>query len=1151
MNIKAPLIETADDLFAALISATALRELPTRYGVLREVITVGVDQQLKDITVKLSGLYAKIDFLVKKHQLRKNDRSLSFAINDTRVRLQNLHTTPIEELERAWATDLKAVAQFIALIYDANIPNELKKHFPLYTERVVPKRVRDNNGKNLSYLRCSIVRWDDTFIYATREDTDDLVRINYMSANSYVPGDRSYLKKILVQGEKLNVIRPRFDDNGNILPELIIYAPDYLINVTSVANCFDVVGRSVWSDLLRRISPYQQTIPMLLGNFAGQLLDEVAYKKEVNYADSIRTFFKQNALNIATCQDIGNDFHEQAQRQKQNIQHIMTNDYEQQTNKAFRSDDVILEPSFFSDTLGLQGRMDFLDLNFRTVIEQKSGKCKWQMGAKLDEYTGKQEAHYVQMLLYRALLHYDYAQMNADDMQAFLLYSRYRNGLDLATSAPKLLFEAFKLRNLLAYSEDWFARGGLRQLEVLTPERIYPHANGSLWQRHKRPQIEEILSPIHNASALEKAYYFRFLQFVANEQTLSRLGNRTKENSGFAATWNSSVEEKREAGNIYEMLRIEPITNADNNRVEDVVFHFNSSAQTLNADLSNFRVGDIVLLYPYDKHEIPDATATLVFRGTLTDIQPENVTVRLRNAQTSRSVFDHFNSKVWAIEHDFMESSYNALYRGLHAFLSAPQARRDLLLGQRKPTITTSRQRKGEYRNNEFNSIVNHALQADDIYILIGPPGTGKTSYGMKNILTEELLHEGTNVLLLSYTNRAVDEICSKLVEADIDFIRLGNDFSCEKQYKPYLLSERIAKMERPNNQRVINLIQTTRVFCGTTTSVSTALPLFELKQFDLAIIDEASQILEPHLLPLLCAKHLNECAIKRFVLIGDEKQLPAVVQQGENESAVNDPQLNSIGLTDCRLSLFERLLHLYGYHQDGSINESVCHLLTHQGRMHRDIADFPNSAFYHNALKVVPLPHQIELTPTPLQNEHVAKDWCNMVLLYHRIAFVSYTAFDNPNEPDKVNKVEANIIAQLAKKAYEQNMNCFDALTTLGIIVPYRNQIATIRAAIDSLNIPLLHNITIDTVERYQGSQRDIIIYSFTAKRKYQLQFLTNNEYIDKRTGTIIDRKLNVAMTRARKHLVLVGNAPLLSNDFTFNKLINYCKKRDAFIEL
>ena len=88
INLQEPLLETADELFEALWRISNHHNVRTRYGVLREVLMVGVDQQLRDVTVKMSGLYAKIDYLVKKHQLRENDRSLSFAINDTRNRLR-------------------------------------------------------------------------------------------------------------------------------------------------------------------------------------------------------------------------------------------------------------------------------------------------------------------------------------------------------------------------------------------------------------------------------------------------------------------------------------------------------------------------------------------------------------------------------------------------------------------------------------------------------------------------------------------------------------------------------------------------------------------------------------------------------------------------------------------------------------------------------------------------------------------------------------------------------------------------------------------------------------------------------------------------------------------------------------------------------
>ena len=126
-------------------------------------------------------------------------------------------------------------------------------------------------------------------------------------------------------------------------------------------------------------------------------------------------------------------------------------------------------------------------------------------------------------------------------------------------------------------------------------------------------------------------------------------------------------------------------------------------------------------------------------------------------------------------------------------------------------------------------------------------------------------------------------------------------------------------------------------------------------------------------------------------------------------------------------------------------------------------------------------------------------------------------------------------MIAAMVVRIYEiEKGNSFDVNTTVGVIVPYRNQIATVRKAIDKYGIGILHDITIDTVERYQGSQRKYIIYGFTIQKYYQLNFLTNNVFEDF-DGSLIDRKLNVAMTRAEEHLIMVGNPELLSNNFIF----------------
>ena len=116
-------------------------------------------------------------------------------------------------------------------------------------------------------------------------------------------------------------------------------------------------------------------------------------------------------------------------------------------------------------------------------------------------------------------------------------------------------------------------------------------------------------------------------------------------------------------------------------------------------------------------------------------------------------------------------------------------------------------------------------------------------------------------------------------------------------------------------------------------------------------------------------------------------------------------------------------------------------------------------------------------------------------------------------------------------------------------MIVPYRNQISTVRNEIDRYGIPCLHDITIDTVERYQGSQRDFIIYGFTIQQPYQLNFLTNDVFEE--DGMIIDRKLNVALTRARLNLILIGNPVLLNMNITFSNLLDYVRAKGGYIDV
>ena len=137
--------------------------------------------------------------------------------------------------------------------------------------------------------------------------------------------------------------------------------------------------------------------------------------------------------------------------------------------------------------------------------------------------------------------------------------------------------------------------------------------------------------------------------------------------------------------------------------------------------------------------------------------------------------------------------------------------------------------------------------------------------------------------------------------------------------------------------------------------------------------------------------------------------------------------------------------------------------------------------------------------------------------------------------------------------KAIKEAGENFDPLKTVGVIVPYRNQIAAVRQAIATIKSPYkgdLEGLTVDTVERFQGSQRDVIIYGFTVQYRYQLRFLASATFTDPVSGNLIDRRLNVALTRAKKKEIIVGNPDILSQNAVFRSLIDYCKQHHCYRE-
>lgn len=1094
--------------------------LQAKYILLHKVLEQACYELTTGVTLSFANLFSRLDYICKEKKMTPSDR---YAIQTMRRNCNAAMGDRFQADMQEYLYDLRALVRFVSLGFEEDIPASILPE--------IPHSNRPYQGTRLShipYVRASVTSWNDTQIFAaTDSETDPFIIINY--AKGGYDGDLLYLKDLLSENLPLNLLDVRVDEENHYIPNLIVIHPDYLIDISSLAACFREYGHHPLNYFMNKIKPRANTAPILMGNLASQFLDDYINEQPqepVSYPRTIKKFFAASALDFCTC-SLPADFHAQAQAQMMNIRSFV-HDVLPHNIRNFNKKNTLLEASFICEKLGLQGRVDMMQKDFQVLIEQKAGKR--------DEYHRRhKEDHFIQMMLYQGVLMYNFGQETAN-MQTFLLYSKYADGLLIEHFAENLFRESIKLRNYIVHNEMRLGEGAIGEIvDSLSTDLLNElQIGGKLWNDYQEPQLQTAINTLKRCTPLERAYFNRFFTFVSKEQILSKTGGSNDASHGFAGNWHIPLHEKLEAGNILTGLTIQEKQSSGPGKGYDLIeLHIPAQDEDF---LPNFRTGDMVILYAYK--EEPDMRKQILMKGNILELQPDRMTLVLRNGQQNKDIIGG-KEEVFAVEHDFSDTSANNGFRGLYAFLSAQADRKELLLGVRPPAQLEDVKLNGDY--GRFNELILKEKQAKDYFLLVGPPGTGKTSCALRFMVEEALSEPDTSILLLSYTNRAVDEICAMLTDSGIadrtPFIRIGNELSCDKRFVPYLLKYSLD--DCPKLTDIQQKMARTRIFVGTTTAINNRLNLFTLKHFQLAIIDEASQILEPDLIGILSARHQQHNAIDKFVLVGDYKQLPAIAQQSAEEAAVTDLLLRNIGLEDCRNSLFERL-----YKSSPDTCRSILHK---QGRMHPAIAEFPNQTFYYREqLESVPLPHQLE--ETPYEAGLTPQDTIDQLLLERRMVFIPAEAPDHLTCSDKTNPNEARIVATLLAHIYRLTESRFDPNRTVGVIVPYRNQIAMIRKEIARLQLPALQDISIDTVERYQGSQRDIIIYSFTIQNFSQLNFLTANTFQE--GNFLIDRKLNVALTRARKQLLLTGNPHILGANITFYKLMEYIRLHNGYLE-
>jgi len=356
----------------------------------------------------------------------------------------------------------------------------------------------------------------------------------------------------------------------------------------------------------------------------------------------------------------------------------------------------------------------------------------------------------------------------------------------------------------------------------------------------------------------------------------------------------------------------------------------------------------------------------------------------------------------------------------------------------------------------EYNPIqqeaILQAMNTPDFYLIQGPAGTGKTSVIIE--IVNQLVQLGKSVLVSAFTNMAIDNVAIKLHQHNIDFIRLGRSYPKDHPLYPYHLTQQADKFREFTHQR------SGKVFLSTTTTIGKS--TFDDLFFDYVLIDEAAQMTIPNSLMALLHG-------ERGILVGDHAQLqPIVISEEASEKGLS-------------ISLFEKL---------ASIHHRFT-MLTDQYRMNDEILKFPNEMFYDGKLQ----------SATEEIGNHTIGSYSSQILQNRPYEFIAIET-ERHDLHQQSNPVEANLVAGLVFELLEQTTLDKD---DIGIIAPFRAQVALIRQ--------LLPDMDVDTVDRFQGSEKAVIVLSTTTV--LDIPLLSD------------ERRINVALTRAQKKLIVLQTNP------------------------
>ncbi len=689
----------------------------------------------------------------------------------------------------------------------------------------------------------------------------------------------------------------------------------------------------------------------------------------------------------------------------------------------------------YSATIGIQGRIDavFKGEDGLDIVELKTGKRI------------RPEDH-AQLFIYR-LLFSDYlrrARVRKEDpikLTSRLFSSHDGTSTPLRTDADFL--HVLEARNrFVAHAND---------LSREEPHVRLPYAGyddevcGACvsWTKSRCQEdsqtfgdVPHLLKPEEEPSDL--AYYRKFSRLVQRERD-------------YADQDLADLLDDSRLG--YRVRNFKTICDAHPVGMESGLFRFEYEENT-----SDLGVGDRVLVHSGAISSTPS------FHGYVRSVDAHHVSIRIPLNNISE---DTLGKGSWTIDRFPSDQTSTASQTALFDFLRAPPSpSKRVVLGDldavdaepsvEEADIDGSRSGLTSGLNPSQIQAVQRAVGCPVFHLIWGPPGTGKT-----RVVPEIVGHVSGGVLLGAFTNTALDKMLLSVLDVhpETPFLRMGRSKDSPElarrlgERAPEYFSEDLANLIRSPKQLRRRLDQIPLV--AATAHRGSSHPYLRGRSFEMTLIDEAAQLTEPLTLGLVMRA-------RRFVLIGDDRQLPPVVRTSGLKS-----------------SLFERLKsEVLSGHSDRIT------LLDIQYRMHPEIMDVSNRLYYDGALRAgIDAGERQPPMGLPL----------------------SFVPVDSVSE-GRSNRAEARAVNDLVRSISEHT-----PAENIGVISPFRAQVVLMRQLLDGTGV------MVDTVERFQGGERDVIILSLVRSRGSTFVF--------------DDRRFNVAMTRARRKLVLVAHPDLFRN--------------------